>query len=662
MTVRPDKQRKGRSIPKQPVPKITLIDKWDNLLQGRMTYVLWIGLGLSLIFSCLLFDVKVSNAGDDSMYIENAYHFVQDGQLPVYKGTLYSVLLGGIIDVFGINIMPMKLFSLLLILGSLYLFFQAFRTRIASTVLTFTYLIVCVCSYYLYFASQTYSEALYLFLQALLIYLFLHYFIDRKEDVIRWRSDWLKIIGVAFVAFLLFITRNVGLVAILAIVAYLLIERKWKTALSIAAAFVFFMLLFSVLKWMIFGSEGAFGGSQFAEVAYKNLYNKQLGTEDLGGYFHRLMVNSNNFFSKHLYMLMGFREEHVIKVIPLLTTFTYMCLGLSFYVGVKRTNSTVRYLGIHVIALCLATFVALQTNWDQWRQILVYYPYILLLFAFLIHEVLRWGKMVKWQWLMPVVFAIVFFSTINVTAAKIPDSLEALSHNMEGDMLYGMTPDWQNYIRASEWAAKELPQEYTIAVRKPNISFVYTARSFYGIFRLDGSSLEAIKAKYKPNHTAVIMSIPDAANKGIYPGIAPYTIGVIAANFTPSAMTVPQGTLVIYSIPNDSLPIFEARCKARNATYIPDAFEWIAQQKQGRQIFYFDPDQLFNQLKQNKAKYFILASLRLNPNDKNVGIIDTLHKYFMLVEIRYPNSFKLLHMEGKDEPSWVFELNTSAWN
>lgn len=634
--------------------KSTLFDRLDDVLSTKMELIQWTGLAISLLLAGLLFEYNVSTAGDDSMYIENAWHFLKEGTLPVYKGTLYSVLLSGFIAIFGINIPVLKLFSLVLIVGSLYFYFNAIRHRVAPLVSVAAFGIITVCSYYLYFASQTYSEALYLFLQALLIFLALRYY--EKPGAFNLRNDLRKALAISLVAFLLFLTRNIGIVSIAVIILYLFIQKQWKRAITIALAFMAIFALFSLIKHLIWGTEGVFGGSQFTEVAYKNLYNEQMGKEDVHGFVHRFLVNSNNFFSKHLYMFMGFRGEHV-QVIPMLATLMYALIVVAFYCSFKMKSRIIQYLSIHVILLCLGTFIALQEEWDQWRQILVYYPYILILLAYLAYEILKKKKYSGYQWLFPALFGLIFCTTVHATLQKIPDTTDRLGQNLNGNVLYGMAPDWQNYILSSVWAAENLPKQHNIAVRKPNISFIYGRRNFYGIFRLDGSSYETIKNKLKPGYKSVILSMPDAVVKGLYPSIAKYTICVIAGSITKTANMPPPGTLVLYNMPVDTLAKYEVRFRATKTQWIPDGLAWLDNQPLKENIFYYDPDLLLNELIKNDVRYFILASLRINPADINAGIIDTLHKYFMVIEIKYPGSIRLLHEDGKTEKASVCELH-----
>ncbi|MBP1639072.1 MAG: putative rane protein [Bacteroidetes bacterium] len=657
MPVQKKKQIATNKNQKQDSQPTNLLVKLDEILSKRMQQILWTGLVIGFVFACLLFECNVSTGGDDSMYIENAWNFLKEGQLPVYKGTFYSVLLSGLIAIFGINIIILKLFSLALIIGSLYFFFSAFREKLAPSVVVVAYIITSVCSYYLYFASQTYTEALYLFLQALLIYLVLKYY--AQLHTFKLKDDIRKAAIVSLVALFLFLTRNIGIVAIACIVSYLLLQKEWKSALTLILTFAAIFLLFSLAKYLIWGSQGIFGGSQFAEVSYKSLYNEQMGKEDIGGFVHRFFINSNNFFSKHIYMLMGFRAEHV-KGIPILTTLTYALLIMALYFSIIRKNRVAQYLSYHVLFLSITTFFALQETWDQWRQILVYYPYILLLFAYLLYEILKQPKFSRYQWIYPTLFGLIFCTTTSATLSKVPDSTDRLSHNISGEPLYGMTPDWQNYILSSVWAAENLPKQYNIAVRKPNISFIYSHRDFYGIFRLNGSPYETIKKKLKPGYKSVILSMPDAALKKLYPDIAKYTLCVISGSFQKVENMPPPGTLVLYSMPADTLAKFETRFRVTNTRWIKDGFAWLEQQPERQNIYYFDPDHLLEPLYRNHVRYFILASLRLNPLDKEVGVIETLHKYFMVIEFKYPGCIKLIHEDGDSEKAGLFELNIPA--
>ena len=86
---------------------------------------------------------------------------------------------------------------------------------------------------------------------------------------------------------------------------------------------------------------------------------------------------------------------------------------------------------------------------------------------------------------------IILFSTMNRTKERIGRQRE-ISRNMKGDELYGMTPDWKNYIKMSRWTAQNIPKTERIAVRKPNISFVFAEREFYGLYKLPSQDPDSL--------------------------------------------------------------------------------------------------------------------------------------------------------------------------
>ena len=62
-------------------------------------------------------------------------------------------------------------------------------------------------------------------------------------------------------------------------------------------------------------------------------------------------------------------------------------------------------------------------------------------------------------------------------------NLPIVAKNLKGDIYFGYTPDWQNYLKISAWCADSLPQTALIACRKAPMSFVYgKGKHFYPIY------------------------------------------------------------------------------------------------------------------------------------------------------------------------------------
>ena len=69
-----------------------------------------------------------------------------------------------------------------------------------------------------------------------------------------------------------------------------------------------------------------------------------------------------------------------------------------------------------------------------------------------------------------------------------------------------------------------------------------------------------------------------------------------------------------------------------------------------------DPDSALAYFKKNKVTHVILASLRANPNDPSMGIINTVHHIMIPIMRKYPEKLKLVHTEGAFEETEIYEI------
>ena len=87
------------------VEKKSMLQKWEERLSRSQKTVLLISLLVSLIFSMLLFNIKITELNDDSLYIEGAYNFAQNIRQPfTANAPLYPLLLSIPVKFFGINL------------------------------------------------------------------------------------------------------------------------------------------------------------------------------------------------------------------------------------------------------------------------------------------------------------------------------------------------------------------------------------------------------------------------------------------------------------------------------------------------------------------------------------------------------------------------------
>lgn len=128
------------------------------------------------------------------------------------------------------------------------------------------------------------------------------------------------------------------------------------------------------------------------------------------------------------------------------------------------------------------TYLVLQTRWDQPRLIMVYVP---LLVMSVLYGFYSWfsttgfSGRIAYTAIVILIAGSSFLSTVKKSVANYP----VLKKNFQGDIYYGYTPDWENFLRLSEWCSDSLPRGSYVASRKAPMSFVYgKGMPFYPVY------------------------------------------------------------------------------------------------------------------------------------------------------------------------------------
>lgn len=304
---------KTASRGKQPVTVVKSKDMlgiMDEFLDKQISWIIWAILGITFLFSLLLFDSKVSLSGDDSFYIIRASDFIHSFKYPAFQGPLYPMVLSVFVVIFGISLVPLKVLSLFSMMGFIYLFFMAYRSRIPSTLLVITLLAMSVNSFILYYASQTYNEAFYMLIQMAMVLVFFRSFID-NENLLPLRQDLKRHLLLALSLLALTLTKNMGYSAVMAVAGYFLLRGQWKNLLYSIAAFSILMIVFQGVKYMLWSDGSMQFSSQGSGLLNKDYYNPQAGKEDFAGFFTRFTENSNLYLSKHFVSAIGLRQVQI---------------------------------------------------------------------------------------------------------------------------------------------------------------------------------------------------------------------------------------------------------------------------------------------------------------------------------------------------------------
>ncbi|NVO18088.1 MAG: hypothetical protein HXX13_00215 [Bacteroidetes bacterium] len=630
-------------------PASSLFELLDNYLDKSFPWLIWVLLGLVLLFSLLLFDQKISLAGDDSSYIIRASEFIHSFKYPGFQGPLYPMFLGLVVAIFGISLIPLKIVSLLAMMGFFYVTLKTFKNRVPSTILFFSLLVATINSYLLYYASQTYNESFYLLIQSLLIYVFFSRFIDQGSEV-SLKSDILNHLMLAGCLLAVTLTKNIGFSAIFAVLGYFLLKGQWKNLLYAILAFAAVFLVFQGIRYALWREGGLQFASQGSGLLNKDYYLPQNGKEDFAGMVKRFTDNSQLYFSKHLLYMTGFRSYvPSMPLIPMAAIGVYF-LALVSLIFTYRKNAYLFFIGLLSGSFLIITFIVLQAKWDQGRLII---PALTFLIMVIFSSLYYFTQLKKWkalQFILPVLAVVIFFQTFADTTVEIKKTREATGR------YGGLTPDWKHYLQASEWAAENLPPKAIVACRKPSISFVYgKGRNFYGIMQIPSFSLDQFYAIWKEHSKGMVaFSYADFSNKQLPAGMFDTLKHNMLAQFY-----VGDKFYFIEQMP-DSL--MQKTLLATEGMHVPGITsvesmkEIVKLVNKPATVIY--PDSLLNLLIQNRVTHVLTANLRRNSFEKNGQIINTVERYLGFIEDKYPGFMSKVTQIGSDdnEPAAILKL------
>ena len=633
------------------ISHLTLFERINSFLDRHLNGIFWATFVITLFLGILLFDIRFSLTGDDSAYVIRAFDFIHHFLFPGFQGPLYPIVLSPLIAVFGINPVPLKSLSILFMLGFIYFIYKAFKNRIPALLLTAMLILVSLNSFILYYASQTYSEAFFMFLEALAFWIFFTFFIDDRQQQsfgVQMRHQ----IILALCILCLGITRSIGFSAVLAVFVYFILQRQWKNLVGFIVAFIVIMAIFQGFKYLLWGDSGFQFNEQGERLMYKDYYTPALGNEDFHGYFHRLIVNSNCFLSNNLYTLLGFRGEEVTPVLyPSLTVLTYLIL-FSSVILVFRKNKYLLFTGVYVLIFLVNTFIILQTMWGQTRLIIPYFPFIILMLFAFFYNLFRFKRLLFLEGFLLVIILIVFGLTLKTTITSVNYTRQINSR------YYGLTPGWENYCKASEWASKNLSQNAVIACRKPSISFIYgNGRRFYGITQIKSYSENSLLQNWQEKGSHYYLISASSLEQKTFPedlfnvlrnrivafGTEKEFFKFYIMNFSDSLREKISGDL-------KSLHI--------NPTNNIDSLKvYLNNPEESIKVIY--PDTLLNILKKANVTHVLEARLRRSVSEKDRLVINTVEWFMIYIGIKYPQLLtRVIQIGSNDnEPAWIYKLN-----
>ncbi|MBL7884057.1 MAG: hypothetical protein JNL69_08300 [Bacteroidia bacterium] len=474
-----------------------IVLKLDEWLEKHDKKVFYFLLLCSTIISLLLFDAKVSEGGDDSSYIQRAWDFLYEGKYPYFQGPGYPVVLSVFVKLFGLDLIALKFFSLLCQFGFVWFTYKAFHKRIPFLVLFALISFISFNHFIQYYSSQTFTESFFLLIQSLCIYVTFKIIDAIKEDE-TWmeviKNNYLKWLFFGLLFVLLSISKSIAFVAIPGVLLYFILKKHFKQAIFALLFFIAVRLIYQLIVTAFFGENNT---DQMEMMLRKDLYKPQGGHEDFGGMVDRFFFNFNTYISLHMYRLFNLRNVNTdaSKIIPALSFITTVVLSIFVFFSYKR-NKYIFFSSIYMIALCGGIFLGVQANNMQDRLIIIAIPLMFLVFFFGFYELSKQASMAQLSF---VTIAIIMLCvTLFKTGSIAQKNTTALKKNMSGDIYYGYTKDWENFLRMSKYCSDSLPDSSQVVSRKPSMSFLYAnGKKFVGQFIVTSTDADTVLAGWE---------------------------------------------------------------------------------------------------------------------------------------------------------------------
>lgn len=454
------------------------IEVWTTLHERGLFLTLIV---CTIFLTFISFNARISEAHDDALYLEGGWRYVQE--FPNYFYTqnapLYPLVLALFIKIIGFKLIVFKLLSALLNLGGFILFYKAVRGRLPAVVFlpviifqAFNYLII-------YYASMTFTEAFYFFLQGFFFYAAVLVIDLLKVQQADFRLQWKNWVLLGLSMFLLSTLKSSAVVVLPAILLFFALDKNWKAAGFSFLSYLIFKLPYELSVKAIWHADNQFKG-QSKILLQKDPYDTSLGQEDAGGFIVRFIENIDLSLGKRFYQLIGWKQELATETNGYLTVITLVLALFGFWQLVKDQRKEIVLFSLFTGAQLALSFVILQVRWDQARITLVGMPVLLMMIFYGLYAAM---KQKEWYAVYLSLAILVSGSVVLSSFKRGFSNVPIIKRNLQGDKYYGYTPDWQNFLRCSEWCSDNLPESSLVASRKAPMSFVYgNGKKFFPVY------------------------------------------------------------------------------------------------------------------------------------------------------------------------------------
>lgn len=430
----------------------------------HQTKIFFAILALSLILNVLQFDPKPFLGGDNATYIiltksilsGKGFRDISSPGEPahIFYPFGYPLLLTWLIALFPNTVIPLKFFTLLLSLLSLFIFY-IFLKELDSKFIYFLFLLIILNPNFIEYSHWELSEIPYLFFSLLSLYLLK---IDNKGESVNITKIILSSLSIAMTYYI----RTAGVSLIIAVIFYGLLRRNYKKTLLMALFIFLFLVPWSIRNYL------AGGTGYFKLFLMNDPYNIQSGTIDLTQFIERIIQNIEIYALK-IFPTMFISQQELISLlwIPSLSLITIgFIMSLTKHLELKDL-----YFLFHLIIAMLW-----PTVWSDRRFLIPVLPFLLfyLLSGFNILSIWLRFSPIKWLGI-----TLLILLNIHSSVLQIPKSLSEINDYRKGDIYSGYPPNWINFFKVAVWCKENTSKSSVIVSRKPTLFFLFSERKSF---------------------------------------------------------------------------------------------------------------------------------------------------------------------------------------